>query len=250
MLYKKIVLLVFMTIYSLEASSIDKMLSDVNNANKDSISSQKKVNKYANESEKIFDEYSRLSKELDEQNSYNKQIELFIQTQNNEIPKLKNQLKEITQTHKRIIPLMLDMLSTLDKFIEIDTPFLYEERLLRINNLKTYLANSDISISEQYRMIMDSYKIEYSYARSIEVYRDKLSNEDTRSVDFLRIGRAAFYYQSLNLQESGLYDFQNKKWIILDKKYNQDISKAIRMARKKIAPDFLTLPILSAKASK
>jgi len=249
MIYKKIILLFFI-IQSLEASSVDKMLNNISNANKDSIKSQNKVNKYADESERIFDEYSRLSKELAEQNVYNEQIKLFIATQNKEIPKLQQQLKEITQTHKKILPLMLEMLATLEKLLKVDTPFLYNERQSRINNLKSYLSNSNVNISEQYRMLMDSYKTEYSYARNIEVYRDKFNDDDSRTVDFLRIGRSAFYYQTLDLQESGIYDLENRKWIILDKKYNQDVSKAIKMARKKIAPDFLTLPIFSAEVSK
>ncbi len=250
MLYDKVLVATLLFSSFIYASSVDTMIDKVSDANKHSASSQKKVNTYVDKSEKIFDEYSRLSKELNEQKLYNKQLSLFVDTQKKEIPKLQTQLKEIVQTHKRIIPLMLEMLTTLDKLLAIDTPFLYNERLKRVENLKSYLSNSDITISEQYRMIMDSYKIEYSYARTLEVYRSEFNDEDTRTVDFLRIGRFALYYQTLDLQESGLYDLEHKKWIILDDKYNASVSRAIKMARKKIAPDFLTLPILSAKAGK
>jgi len=241
-------LLLFSTLLS--ASSIDKMVDEVGSANKNGANTQKKINVYVDESDKLFDEYSLLSKELNEQKLYNKQLELFVSTQKKEIPKLQTQLKEIVQTHKKIIPLMFEMVNTMDKLVAVDSPFLHNERTQRVNNLKSYLSNSDITMSEQFRMIMDSYKIEYSYARTLEVYRSKFNEGDSKTVDFLRVGRFAFYYQSLDLQESGIYDLDNKRWITLEKKYNQDITKAIKMARKKIAPDFLTLPILSAKAGK
>ncbi len=234
---------------SLDASQVDTMLSKVSQTNKQSSASQKKINKLSDTSEKLYDEYSLISKALKEQKLYNKRLELFIATQNKEIPQLQKQLREVVQTHKKIIPLMFEMVTTLEKLLQADTPFLKVERRQRIENLKSYLANSDIEISEQFRMIMDAYKTEYGYARTLEVYRGQLTDNDSKTVDFLRLGRVGLYYQSLDRQESALYNLEKKQWEILDASYNKDISKAIKMARKKISPDFLTLPIHSPKAN-
>lgn len=235
---------------SLYASKVDSMLDKVSNTNKNSISSQIKINSYSEKSEKLYDEYALLSKQLNEQKLYNKRLSLFVSTQNNEIPKLQKQLTEIVQTHKKIIPLMFEMVETLDKLLQADSPFLTNERTRRIENLKSYLSNSDIEMSQQYRMIMEAYKTEYGYARTLEVYRAQLDSDDSKTVDFLRVGRFALYYQSLDRQESAIYNLETQQWIILEESYNHNISKAIKMARKKVAPDFLTLPILSAKANK
>ena len=188
----------------LNADKVNHLIEKISKTNSIEASTQKTINSYSNETEKLFDEYMRLNKEWNQQKLYNKQLELFVHTQKQEIPKLQNQLKEIVQTHKKIIPLMFEMVDTLDKLVEVDTPFLKDERAKRVNNLKSYLANPSITISEQFRMIIESYNIEYSYARTLEVYRSKFNENDLKTVDFLRVGRFALYYQSLDLQESGI----------------------------------------------
>ena len=132
---------------TLNASQVDTMLTKVSQTNKKSSASQKKINSVSDTSQKVYDEYTLINKELHEQKLYNKRLELFVATQNKEIPKLQNQLKEVVQTHKKIIPLMFEMVATLDKLLLLDTPFLIAERTQRIENLKSYLANSDIEMS-------------------------------------------------------------------------------------------------------
>lgn len=247
---KKMILLSLLLGLGLNAGSVDTMIDKVGSTNAKSAASQKKINAYADTSEKLYDEYVRIQKELDEQRLYNRQLSLIVSTQKEEIPKLEEQISQIEVTHKKIIPLMFEMVETLDKLIAVDTPFLHDERTQRATNLKSYLSNPDITIAEQFRLIFESYKIEYSYARTLEVYRTQFDGDGSKTVDFLRVGRFALYYQSLDLQESAIYDLENQKWVILDPKYNPKIRKAIKMARKKVAPDFLTLPILAAKAVK
>lgn len=234
------------------AASVDTMVQKVEDANTKSASVQKKIDAYAQQSESLYDEYVQVKKELEAQQLYNKQLELITNTQKEKIPVLKQQLLDIEVTQKKIIPLMFEMVETLDTLVKVDTPFLYKERTARVANLRSYLGNPDMTLSERFRMIFESYKIEYSYARTLEVYRSELDPHDPQSktVDFLRVGRVALYYQSLDRQESAIYDLENKKWVPLDKDYNSAILKAIKMARKKVAPDFLSLPIFVAKGSK
>jgi len=237
---------------SLNAGSIDSMIDATKSANKNSELSQKKISSYADQSEKIYDEYVRIQKELAEQKNYNKQLSSIVATQKAQIPLLQEQLKEIEVTNKKIIPLMLEMVDNMEKFVSVDTPFLKKEREQRVVNLRTYLSNPELSTAEQFRMILESHKIEYGYARTLEVYRSELDPEDKTSkmVDFLRVGRVALYYQSLDSQESGVYDQNTNKWVVLDENYNEYIKKGIKMARKKVSPDFLTLAIISAKEEK
>jgi len=234
------------------AASVDTMVQKVEDANANSAAVQKKIDAYAQQSESLYDEYVQVKKEFEAQRLYNKQLELITTTQKEKIPQLEQQLRDIEVTQKKILPLMFEMVDTLDTLVQVDTPFLREERLQRVANLKSYLSNPDITLSEQFRMIFESYKIEYNYARTLEVYRSEIDPDDAQSktVDFLRVGRVGLYYQSLDRSESAIYDLENKTWIVLDEKYNSAILKAIKMARKKVAPDFLTLPILVSGGSK
>ena len=237
--------------FSLHANSIDSAIDKTDTANKKSASSQEKINAYSDKTEKIYDEYVRLQKELEQQKAYNKQLDAIVQRQFEEIPKLENNLKQIDITNKKIIPLMLEMVEKLEKFVSIDTPFLKKERSKRVKSLKQFLSNPDLSTAEQFRMILESYKIEYSYARTLEVYRSELSESDeSKMVDFLRVGRLALYYQSLDGKETALYNTKTHDWVILNEDYNEAIKKSIKMARKKVSPDFLTLPIVPTKAEK
>ncbi len=237
---------------SLNANSIDSMIEKTNDANSNSKKSQKTIDSYSDTSEKIYDEYITSKKELEEQITYNRQLELILKTQKQEIPKLEKQLTEIETTNRKIIPLMFDMIEKLEKFVSVDTIFLKEERTQRVESLKNYLSNPDMNTAQQFRTILESYKIEYGYSRTLEVYRSelKIGESEGKTVDFLRVGRLALYYQSLDFTESGYYDLQAGKWIILDDDYNELIKNGIKMARKKISPDFLTLPIKSVKAEK
>ncbi|MEA3523915.1 MAG: DUF3450 domain-containing protein [Campylobacterota bacterium] len=234
------------------AADVDIMVKKVDTAHKQSAISQKNIDAYAEQRETLYDKYVALQKELEAQKIYNRQLELITATQKSKIPVLKQQLLDIEVTQKKIIPLMFEMVETLDTFVAVDSPFLLQERSGRVANLKSYLSNPDITLSEQFRMIFESYKIEYNYARTLEVYRSQLDPKDSQSktVDFLRVGRVGLYYQSLDREESALYDIENKKWVRLDNSYNSVVLKAIKMARKKIAPDFLTLPVLASKGSK
>jgi len=250
---KRKMILIFGCVALLVASSnVDKIIDSDKVANQTGASIQKHIDSLSNKNDVLYEEYLNVKKELDEQQSYNKQLKLITDAQNKQIPKLEQQLKDLEQTKKKIIPLMFEMVDTLNKFVQVDTPFLIEEREQRVKNLKSYLSNPDISLSEEYRTIIDSYKIEYNYARTVGVYRAQLDSHDENSptVDFLRVGRVGFYYQTLDKKKSAMYDLKTHRWVIIDDKYNNKLDNAINIARKKHAPDFFVLPILKAKDTK
>lgn len=250
MIKKIIIVLAYFTL-TLSADQVDKMLETNKNANRSSQVSQKKINNYSQQYENIYDEYLSISKELKEQTAYNKQLSLITNKQAQEIPQLQKQIKDIEVTNVKIVPLMFEMVDKLGKFVSIDTPFLQHERKDRVKKLKDYLSNPNMSTAGQFSTILESYKIEYSYARTLEVYRSQLNQNGTnKTVDFLRVGRLALYYRTLDASECGYYDLHSKIWLTLDKKYNALISKAIKIARKKVTPDFLTLPVLVQKDEK
>ena len=141
------------------------------------------------------------------------------------------------------------MLDSLDKFIALDLPFLPEERNQRIAKLKAMIVRADVTNAEKFRRILEAYQIENDYGNTIEAYRADLNSGDViSSVDFLRLGRVALYYQRFDGSETGFWDKENNQWQVLSTDYHSAIRNGLRIARKEIAPDLLTLPIPAAEA--
>lgn len=248
----KIIPLLMLGFLSASANSIDKSIDITKESLKKSQDSQKKVDSLSQKQSRLYDRYVMLSKTLEQQKIYNVHLSSIIHAQEIRLPELQAQINNINQMQGHLLPLMFEMVQTLEAFLQADTPFLREERLNRLKSIKKRLSDPEHSLTEQFRSIFDSYKIEYQYARTLESYRATLTleNNQTKTVDFLRLGRVALYYQTLDQEQSAIYIPATKKWQILDKRENAPLNKAIKMARKKISPDFLSLMIPATKGKK
>ena len=139
---------------------------------------------------------------------------------------------------------MTKMITTLESFVSLDMPFLPQERAKRVTELKAMMSRADVSTSEKYRRILEAYQVENEYGRTIEAYRGlQVVNGKELSVDFLRVGRVALIYQTLDGEQMGQYDLKNKKWQELDSDYEKSIKTALKVAKKQTAPNLLHLPI-------
>lgn len=221
-----------------------------NSINTDAATSQKKIDKLADQSRSIFIKYKQTLREAENLQIYNNNLEKLIASQDNEIVSLNKQLGEIDETNQGIVPLMISMVETLEKFVSLDVPFLLNERNKRISSLKQLLVDSSITTSEKYRRIMEAYQIETEYGRTIETYQGKLEeNGNKRTVDFLRIGRLSLIYQTLDGKQAFVWDQQNKSWTELSGDYAAQIKKGMRIAKKQAAPELLTMPVSAHKDS-
>jgi hypothetical protein len=156
------------------------------------------------------------------------------------------QLVEIETTSREALPMMQKMVATLDGFVKLDIPFLPEERANRIATLKDMMTRADVSVSEKYRRIVEAYQIEIEYGRTIEAYQGKV---DDRTVDFLRAGRVALLYQTLDGAETGYWDAGARKWVA-DDDYEEAITAGLKVAKKQAAPDFISVPVSAPKEVK
>ena len=206
--------------------------------------SQAVVSDLSDETQNLLGQYRLVLQQIDRLIAYNDYVERLIVDQEAQIKDIREQLDQFALIERGIVPLMLDSIDTLDKFIDLDVPFLLEERKARVARLRTIMNLSDVTVSEKYRQIMDAYQIETTYGRDIEAYTGLLEiGGVSRQVDFLRIGRTSLTYQTPDQEETGFWNKQDKQWEKLPNKYQNYVTQGLRVARKQVTPNLLELPI-------
>ena len=231
------------------SGSLETAISVETATNNAAIQSQKRINTLSDKSQKMLDQYRTTTHQVDTLITYNEYLNNLVNSQKVEKLSLEQQLKDIENTQREIVPLILRMLDSLEKFIVLDLPFLPEERNKRLTNLKEMMLRADVSHAEKFRRILEAYQIENDYGNTIEAYRSDLTLEGTTSsVDFLRLGRVALYYQHFDGSETGYWNKETSKWQVLSTDYRNAIRNGLRVARKETAPNMLSLPIPAAEA--
>ena len=210
----------------------------------DSQQSQVKISNLSNQTQELLGEYRLVLQQIDRLIAYNEYVERLITDQEFQIKDINQQLIDFAIIERGIVPLMLESIDTLDKFIDLDIPFLLDERKQRIARLRIIMDQSDITVSEKYRQIMDAYQIETSYGSDIEAYIGFLEIDgENRQVDFLRIGRTSLTYQTPDQEETGFWNKELQEWEDLPRKYTDYVKQGLKIAKKQVTPDLIELPI-------
>ena len=206
--------------------------------------SQVKINNLDDETQKLVQEYRLTLKKIYNTKKYNQQLRDFIKKQKEEMISVRKQIEQVKDTGKDILPLIDRMAESLEQFIKLDKPFLLEERLSRIADLKKIIKRSDISVSEKYRRLLDIYEIENEYGTTISAYKGKqtIKNKEL-TVEFLRVGRVSLMYQSLDKKHNAYWNDMKKEWVKLPRTYKDSLSKGLLIAKKQMAPDLLKVPV-------
>ena len=205
--------------------------------------SQKKIDGLADQADQMLAEYRNLLRQAESLRIYNNQLDKLVLSQQGEIDSIAEQLINMETTQREIVPLMLKMVEVISQFVALDIPFLSEERQFRVAELQTIMERADVSLAEKYRRVLEAYQVETEYGRTIEAYQDELElDEKIRTVNFLRIGRVGLYYLTLDGQQAGVWD-GDERWRPLDSEYLQAIDKGLKVAKKQLPPDLLVLPI-------
>lgn len=231
------------------AQQLDAILEVENKRNKFAQSSQAKVDKLSEQTSEMLGEYRAVLKQVDTLKAYNAHIQKLVDAQNVEVKSLNRQIANVTVIDRQIAPLMLRMIDSLEGFVKLDVPFLAEERTGRIELLRDMMGRAKVANSEKFRRLLEAFQIENEYGRTIEAYRGELEDAGrSRTVDYLRVGRVALLYQTLDRTETGMWNKDKKAWEALPDSYRGPVRQGLRMARKQIAPDLLKLPIPAPEA--
>lgn len=205
--------------------------------------SQQSVDRLSDETRRMLDEYRSATRRAQTLSVYNRQVEGLIAAQEEELASLSRQIEDVTGIEREILPLIAQMVRALEDFVELDVPFLLEERRERVVNLKRLMARPDVSASEKYRRVLEAWQVENDYGRAVEAYGGTLKlGDETRSVDFLKLGRVAFLYLTRDGREAGVWDPGSGAWVDASG-YSSAIRDGLAMANKELAFDLLRLPV-------
>jgi vacuolar-type H+-ATPase subunit I/STV1 len=212
--------------------------------------SQKRIDRLAQETEDLLAQFKQVNKQIEDMRVYNSQLEKQIAAQLAVIKDLDESIENVTVIERRIQPLVMRMLDSLEQFVEMDKPFKMDERLARIEMLRNNQDRADISVAEKFRQVLEAYKIESDYGRFIEAYRDTLVvGGQEREVNILRIGRVSLMYQTTDTESSGAWDPTQDGWVELDDSYRSTILKGLRIARNEASKDIMFVPVQAPEAA-
>ncbi len=204
MLVVPVTALVMLMPVTVGAQSVDSVLAAVVQKNQAGSQSQKRIDQTTEQTQDLVQQYKVLVKELDGLNVYNQLLSKQVDNQQVEMSGLDNAIDQVTVIERQIMPLMVRMIGGLEEFVALDVPFLPDERKKRLDFLNSLLERSDVTVAEKFRRVMEAYQIESDYGRNIEAYRGTLDLEGQQwEVDFLRIGRIALIYQTLDGGQTG-----------------------------------------------
>ena len=226
-----------------QTAKVNTVLSEQVKTEEAARASQKRVEQLDEETTKMLGDYRQMLAEATSLKSYNEQLGAQVKSQEEQIAEMTQQLGQIETTSREVLPMMDKMLATLDQFVQLDTPFLMEERTNRVAGLKEMMTRADVSTSEKYRRIVEAYQIEMEYGRTLESYQGKVGE---KTVDFLRAGRVSLMYQTLDGKETGYWDATAKQFK-KDDEYGDALKAGLKVAKKQAAPDFITVAVRAPK---
>ena len=227
------------------AAPVKESLDVVSATNSGAIESQKKVEDLAAQTRTLLEEYRRLQDGAEFQAAYTRELEAREQQQRTQIDTLQQQISQAQITRQRIVPLLRSMVDALEKFVVLDLPFHHEERINGVLQLKQRLNQTQLSVADKFRLVLEAYQLEQDYGNKLEAWRGPLQWQgEELSVEYLRVGRVALYFQTLDGATCGYWSAEKDHWVTLDSRFNRGVAEALRVARNQTAPQLIQVPML------
>ncbi|MDG1206331.1 MAG: DUF3450 domain-containing protein, partial [Pseudomonadales bacterium] len=158
--------------FNAAAQTLDEVLGVRATTTVDGRKSQMKIDSLTDDTRDLLSQYKQVMKIVDGLRVYNQQQERLIRNQNEEMGKLNQSIDNVSLVERQITPLIERMIVNLEKFIELDQPFLIAERRERIAFLKETLNRADVAVSEKFSQVMQAYQVENTYGSTVDVYTD------------------------------------------------------------------------------
>ena len=233
--------LMFLTGTSL-AQGLEPVIRAEQDINEQSAQSQSRVSSLARQTEDLLTEYRAVVRETESLKIYNDNLERVVTDQRNEIQSINRQLAGLEETNRGVIPLMLDMIDTLEQIVEADIPFMIKMRRDRVARLRDMMDQAEVTASEKYRAIMGAYQAELEFGRRTTAYSDTLPTTG-QTVEFLQVGRTLLIYQSSDGSVTGWFNPATRTYEDLPERYRLEVKDGLSIARNEKAPNLVVLPV-------
>jgi hypothetical protein len=232
------------------ASTLDDILEVSSSKTQAAQKSQKTVNRLADETRNLLDDYKTVTKQIDGLKVYNARLQRQIDNQLKRIDDIDESISQVTIIQRQMTPLVIRMIDGLEQFVEMDVPFNIDERRQRVEFLRNNMDRADLTVAEKFRQVLEAYNIELQYGRGFETYSDSIDlGTGPRDVDFLRIGRVALVYQTTDGLEAGAWNNELRSWEPLPAgDYASAIRKGVRIAKKTATIELLNMPVAAPEA--
>lgn len=232
------------------AATLNDVFAVTKSINDEAKRSQAKIDALTDETRNLVNDYKTVLKEIEGLQVYNRQLQKQIDNQTTEMAELSSSIDRVTLIERQITPFMLRMVDGLEQFVSLDMPFLLDERNKRVADLRSMLDRADVAVSEKFNQVFRAYQIENEYGRTMESYSETITiGGAERKVDILKIGRVVLAYQTLDGEETGIWNKEAKQWEAVSDDYSGSVRNGIKMARKQLAVDMFTLPVSGPEAA-
>ena len=227
-----------------KAETLEEVLSVRSSTTADGVASQRRINNISDETRKLLDQFKRVMKIVDGLRVYNEQQRRVIENQKKELVELDKSIDNATLVERQIGPLIERMIDNLEKLVELDIPFLIDERRGRVAFLREALDRPDVSAAEKFSQVLQAYQVENTYGTTIEAYTDSIELDGApRLVDVLKWGRVALVFQTPDGDITGAWNNETRQWVILGSGYRRGVRNGLRIARKTQTADLVRLPV-------
>lgn len=145
---------------------------------------------------------------------------------------------------KELFPFVQAVYDRLAAVVAADTPFLQQERTLRITSLEKEINDPGVSVAEKYRRVMEALFVEAEYGATIEVYQEKvIMGGKATTGSIFRLGRVSLFFLSLDQQSCARFNVAQSAWQPLSDVYLPAICSAVEIGTKRKPVELLSLPL-------
>jgi hypothetical protein len=230
------------------AQTLDEVLGVRASTTQDGRKSQIKIDDLSEQTRDLLTQFKQVMKIVDGLKVYNQQQERLIAAQERELGELEESIDSVTVIERQMGPLIERMIVGLEKFIELDIPFLVDERVERIDFLKDTFDRADVSVAEKFSQVLQAYQVENTYGSSLDVYTQTIDIDGAeRQVEMLKWGRVALVFQTLDAETIGAWNNDSRSWEVLSDEFRTGVRDAFRIAKKTQTADLVHLPIPAPK---
>ncbi len=173
--------------------------------------------------------------------AYSEQLEQEAAVEEQRRAQIDAELKRVSALGGELLPLARRMLAALEAQVARDPPFLLEVRRKRIADITALIDDSGHSAAEKFRRVLEAWRSEAEYGNTVGA--EDVATDCTGApgaATLVRVGRVGFY--CVDDSQAARWDATNS-WAPLDDAAAAEITRAATMARGKLPPELLVLPV-------